>query len=191
MQISSILDFLWMRRSGEWWLVSRCSHFPIFSPVLSFFFVRFYSLSFIVPGDRFGCFYIRSDSMIRRLRVKPIFSNVDTEWRFDESRCDFSSYVLRFRYGNRKYIYIYIYIKSEREKRERETERKRTKYDEGRTVKKQHNDIQNKGAFALSRMYPSYSECWRRESRNVSEQGNVSKAGAIFVGKIRQPRPRK
>jgi hypothetical protein len=56
-------------------------------------------------------------------------------------------------------IYIYIYIKSEREKRERETERKRTKYDEGRTVKKQHNDIQNKGAFALSRMYPSYSEC--------------------------------
>jgi len=118
MQISSILDFLWMRRSGEWWLVLRCSHFPIFSPVLSFFFVRFYSLSFIVPGDRFGCFYIRSDSMIRRLRVKPIFSNVDTEWRFDESRCDFSSYVLRFRYGNRKYIYIYIYKEREREEGE-------------------------------------------------------------------------
>lgn len=31
MQISSILDFSWMRRSGGWWLVLRCSHFSIFS----------------------------------------------------------------------------------------------------------------------------------------------------------------
>lgn len=35
MQISSILDFLWMRRSGGWWLVLRGSHFP--SLLRSFF----------------------------------------------------------------------------------------------------------------------------------------------------------
>lgn len=39
MQISSILDFSWMRRSGGWWLVLRGSHFPsptpFFPPSLS------------------------------------------------------------------------------------------------------------------------------------------------------------
>lgn len=36
MQIPSILDFSWMRRSRGWWLVLRYSHFSIFFQTLSF-----------------------------------------------------------------------------------------------------------------------------------------------------------